>query len=105
MKIAITSTGNNPNAMIDPRFGRCAYFAIYDTESKNLEFVENPSAEASSGAGPAAVQFIAKQKVSKVISGDFGNKILSLMEKLNITMQIENDLQQTINDIINQIKI
>ncbi len=33
MKIAITSEGNSLNSLIDPRFGRCAFFAIYDTDT------------------------------------------------------------------------
>ena len=33
MKIAITSTGNSLESNIDQRFGRCAYFVIYNTEN------------------------------------------------------------------------
>ena len=103
MRIAITSTGNKVESTIDPRFGRCAYFAVYDTETKEVEFLKNPATEASEGAGPAAVQFVAKQKVSKVISGDFGMKIKSLFETLNITMQIEKQQDKTITSIINEL--
>ena len=55
MKIAITSTGETLNATIDSRFGRCAYFAIYNTETKSTEFILNPGKEAQEGAGPTAV--------------------------------------------------
>jgi predicted Fe-Mo cluster-binding NifX family protein len=34
MKIAIVSEKESLDARIDSRFGRCAYFAIYDTDSK-----------------------------------------------------------------------
>ena len=30
MKIAVGSNGNNLDSLIDPRFGRCAYFLIVD---------------------------------------------------------------------------
>jgi predicted Fe-Mo cluster-binding NifX family protein len=33
MKIAITSTGNHPDAKLDRRFGRCDWFVIFDTSS------------------------------------------------------------------------
>jgi len=36
MKIAITSTGNSLESNIDQRFGRCAYFVIYNTENKAI---------------------------------------------------------------------
>ncbi len=88
---------------MDPRFGRCSYFAIYDTGSKNLEFLENPSKELAEGAGPAAVQLVAAQQVSKIISGHFGDKIISLLEQLNIEMQTEDNHDKTIEEIINEL--
>lgn len=43
MKIAIVSEKESLDARIDSRFGRCAYFAIYDTDSKTTEFFSNPA--------------------------------------------------------------
>jgi predicted Fe-Mo cluster-binding NifX family protein len=102
MRVAVTSTGNQPESLIDPRFGRCAYFAVYDTESKDLKFSINPAKDAAEGAGPTAVQFVAQQKVNKVISGDFGVKIKSLFDALNIEMQVEKDSHKTVLSIIKQ---
>ena len=101
MKIAITSQGNTLNSQIDSRFGRCTYFGIYDTDTKKTEFIPNPAKEASDGAGPAAVQFVAKQGVSKIIAGEFGGKIQSLLQSLNIEMH--TDANKTIEEIINQL--
>lgn len=98
MKIAITSENNQMDSKIDARFGRCPFFAIYDTESKKLEFHANPAKESTEGAGPAAVQFIAKHGVNKIIAGEFGNKIHSLLQGLNIEMI--NDKDKTIAEII-----
>lgn len=101
MKIAITSEGNTLEAQIDSRFGRCSYFAIYDTETKQTEFLENPGKDASGGAGPAAVQFVAKQGVSRVVAGEFGGKILPLFQSLNIEMVNESD--KSIEQIISKL--
>jgi predicted Fe-Mo cluster-binding NifX family protein len=101
MKIAITSEGNTLNAQIDSRFGRCSYFAIYDTETKQTEFIENPGKEASGGAGPAAVQFVAKQGVSKIVAGEFGGKTVPLFQSLGIEMI--NESGKTIAKIIEQL--
>ncbi len=38
MKIAIVSEEKGLGARMDSRFGRCAYFAIYDGESNTTEF-------------------------------------------------------------------
>jgi len=100
MKIAITSTGDTLNSTIDSRFGRCTFFAIHDTETKSTEFFINPSKEAQEGAGPAAVQFVAAHKVNKIVSGEFGMKIKSLLESLNIEMIISKDSATKIVDII-----
>ena len=100
MKIAITSTGDTVNSTIDSRFGRCTFFAIHDTETKSTEFFINPSKEAQEGAGPAAVQFVAAHKVNKIVSGEFGMKIKSLLESLNIEMITNKDSATKIVDII-----
>lgn len=99
MKIAITSQGNSRESIIDSRFGRCSYFAIYDTEDKSLKFIENPNREVQEGAGPASVSLVAKEGVNKIISGNFGTKIISLLNGLNIQMLIEKN-KKTIQEII-----
>lgn len=86
MKVAITSTGNTLESLLDERFGRCSYFVIYDTESKSTEFVPNPNKEAANGAGPASVQVVASRNVGKIVSGEFGMKIKSLVDSLKIQM-------------------
>lgn len=103
MKVAITSNDNHVESIIDPRFGRCTFFAIYDTESHAVEFLNNPAKESSEGAGPAAVQFIAKQKVNKVISGDFGMRIKSLFDSLHIETQIEKQHDKTILSLLKEL--
>jgi predicted Fe-Mo cluster-binding NifX family protein len=100
MKIAITSTGEGLDSTIDPRFGRCAFFAIHDTESNVTEFIANPAKESPEGAGPAAVQFVAGYKVEKIISGEFGIKIKSILESLHIEMITNKDATSKIAGII-----
>ncbi len=100
MKVAITSTGNSLEAKLDQRFGRCAYFVIYDTETKSTEYFPNPNKDAPDGAGPASVQFIASRKVSKVVSGDFGIKVKPILENLQIQMITLKDQEKNIGEII-----
>jgi len=100
MKIAITSNNNNLDSKLDNRFGRCSYFAIYDTESKNVEFYANPSKESTEGAGPASAQFVASKGVKKVISGEFGFKVKSLFESLEIEAINLKESDNSIAEII-----
>jgi len=101
MKIAITSEGNTLDSFIDPRFGRCAFFVVYDTDTQDVEFFSNPAKESSEGAGPAAVQFVAAKGVKKVIAGEFGGKIKSLFDTLQIEML--TDKGKAISEIIKQL--
>jgi predicted Fe-Mo cluster-binding NifX family protein len=100
MRVAITSTGNNLDSTLDQRFGRCAWFVIYDTDSKSIEFIPNPNKDAQEGAGPASVQMVAAKKVSKIISGEFGMKIKSLLDSLQIQMIAIKDSEIKINELI-----
>jgi predicted Fe-Mo cluster-binding NifX family protein len=103
MKVAITSTGNSSDSLMDPRFGRCAFFAIYDRSTKTLDFIENPNKEASGGAGPATLNLIAEQGVQQVIAPAFGKKVKPLMEELGLQMILQDE-GKTIQEIIDLIK-
>lgn len=99
MKVAITSQGADANALVDARFGRCAYFVIYDTESGETKFLENPNLNSEQGAGPASVGFIANFGVSKAVSGEFGVKIKGMLDDLGIQMIIMKEAK-TVAEII-----
>jgi len=100
MKVAITSTGNTLESNLDQRFGRCAFFVIYDTGTKGFEYIPNPNKEVQEGAGPASVQLVASRDVKKIISGEFGIKIKSLLDSLKIQMIILKEPEKKIKDII-----
>lgn len=72
MKIAVTASSPNLDDPLDPRFGRCPYFLIVDTETMAAEAVENPFIEASGGAGIQAGQLIASKGVKAVLTGSCG---------------------------------
>ncbi len=102
MKIAITAELNRTSANVDPRFARCSYFAIYDTETDKVEFLVNEVKNAKDGAGPAAVRFLATNNIKRIYAGEFGSKIISLLDELKIeSIKVSN---QTIEEIIHQIK-
>jgi len=100
MKVAITSTGNSPESTLDSRFGRCSYFVVYDTESQATEFIPNPNKENVEGAGPASVNLVASRGVSKVVSGEFGAKVKSIFDRLQIQLVVLNEPEKKISEII-----
>lgn len=72
VKIGVSSIGNELDAQVDPRFGRCRYFLVIDTETMSFESISNESAMASGGAGIQAAQTVAKAGVQAIITGNVG---------------------------------
>lgn len=72
MKIAISSTGSEATEQMDSRFGRCAFFITFDTETEKFDGFENPATFAAGGAGPAAARELAKNNIDVVITGHVG---------------------------------
>ena len=72
LKICITSRGMDLDSEVDPSFGRAQYFLIVDSETMDVEALENPSKEALQGAGIQTAQLIASKNVNIVLTGNCG---------------------------------
>ena len=103
MKIILTVSSSSIDAEFDPRFGRCAYFLVMDTETMKWEAFPNPGINASGGAGTQAAQFVVKQKVAAVISGDFGPNASTALNAAGILMYLNKD-NSSIQDIVKHFK-
>ena len=74
MKIAFTTSGNDMNAPMDPRFGRAAKFLSYENDQKSFGVIDNPKVEAAQGAGTKAAETIVKAGAEVLVTGDCGPK-------------------------------
>jgi predicted Fe-Mo cluster-binding NifX family protein len=84
MKIAITSEGQSLEAAIDPRFGRCKYFLIMDTDTGKFEAVENSHAQNSGGAGIQAGQLVVSKGVEAVLTGNMGPNAFQVVQSAGV---------------------
>lgn len=72
MKICVTSQGDSLDSQVDPRFGRCQYFIIVDTDTLKSEAIKNPNIDAMGGAGVQSGQFVAGKQVNVLLTGNVG---------------------------------
>ncbi len=86
MKIAVSSTGQNKEIMLDRRFGRCDYFQIFDTETKQYDVIVNNGVSAEGGAGIAAANQVIDENINVVITGNLGPNAFELLEKTGIKL-------------------
>ena len=104
MKTGITSKGNNLNSGFDVRFGRTSWLCVYDSETGSAFFYENENKDLNGGAGTRTAEKAAELGVDQVISGDFGPKAKSMLEKFKIKMIIPGNHNRTVGEIIRELK-
>jgi predicted Fe-Mo cluster-binding NifX family protein len=88
LKVAVSATGPDINAQVDPRFGRCQCFVIVDTETMDFESIPNSSAGAMSGAGIQAAQDVAEKGIVAVITGSVGPNAYQVLSSARIRVYI-----------------
>jgi len=84
MKIALSSIGSSEKDLLDPRFGRCNYFLIYNSMGELLKAIENKGQFSAGGAGIAAAQQIVDEDIGIVITGSMGPNAFNIMKSSGI---------------------
>ncbi|MFO7835236.1 MAG: NifB/NifX family molybdenum-iron cluster-binding protein [Candidatus Thorarchaeota archaeon] len=102
MKVCITASDDNLQSPIDPRFGRCAYFIIVDTDTMNANAIKNQAASTTGGAGVQAAQTVASSGAEVIITGGVGPNAHSALQSSG--MQILTGASGTVNDAIEAFK-
>jgi predicted Fe-Mo cluster-binding NifX family protein len=103
MKIAVTSTGKDLNADIDPRFGRAAYFIVVDPETMAYEVVDNAqNLDSTQGAGIQAGKTIVQNHADALITGFCGPKAFHVLNHAGV--KIITNVKGRIVDAITQYK-
>jgi predicted Fe-Mo cluster-binding NifX family protein len=90
MKIAVSSIGTDLDALIDPRFGRCAYFLLIETDDMSFEVFDNQSISLGGGAGIQSAQFISSKGAKAVITGNCGPNAVKTLAAAGIEAFLGN---------------
>ena len=83
-KIAICASGELPSASVDGRFGRCAYFMVWDDELGSFEAIDNCGLELNQGAGTGAAQELLRRGVGILICNRIGPKALTVFQNAGV---------------------
>jgi len=100
MKIAISSMGRDLSEQIDPRFGRCAYFVIVDTDDMSFEAFDNENIALGGGAGIQAAQFVASKGAKVVITGNCGPNAVRTLSAAGVEVIVgqKGTIRETIDN-------
>ena len=102
MKVAISSTGKDLNAPLDPRFGRCPYFVIVETEDMTFEVLTNDAGAQGGGAGIQAAGQVASKKVDAVMTGNCGPNAVQTLNAAGI--QLYSGQTGTVREVVELFK-
>lgn len=102
MIVAISSTGTSLESKVDPRFGRCPFFIIYDTDNDSFEHVENQARQAMGGAGIQTGQMIANRGVKAVITGNVGPNAFKVLSTAGV--KVYSGISGKVSDAVQKLK-
>ncbi len=102
MKVAVSSNGNNLDAQLDPRFGRCAFFLVINPDDMSFEAFENDSAIQGGGAGIQSAQFLSSQGVDAVITGNCGPNAVQTLSAAGV--ELFADQAGTVKEVVERFK-
>jgi predicted Fe-Mo cluster-binding NifX family protein len=98
MKICISAVSGSLDAQIDPRFGRCQYLVIVDSETMEFEAISNIAARAMGGAGIQAAQTVANKGAKIVITGNVGPNAYQVLSTAGI--RIVTGASGTVKEVV-----
>jgi predicted Fe-Mo cluster-binding NifX family protein len=102
MVVCVTSTGDSIKSELDPRFGRCSYFAFYDTDAGDVSILENEAVRSGGGAGISSGQLMVEKNVKAVITGNVGPNAMSVLSTAG--MDIYRGVQGSVEENLENFK-
>jgi predicted Fe-Mo cluster-binding NifX family protein len=100
MIMAFAIEEDRAESLIDPGFGRCSWFGIYNSLTAECNFAKNPAGKDPFEAGIRAAELVCLSEAQVVIAGRFGVRAMQYFNDRNIQMVVPAQKKRMI-DIIN----
>lgn len=100
MKIAICAQAENTQSSVDSRFGRAAYFAVFDDVANQWDFIPNSqNLQNAQGAGTQSAQIVIDAEADVLLASNVGPKAMAALKangvevfKLDAVVTVEQAL-------------
>lgn len=85
MKITVSARGNSLDSKVDPRFGRCAGFVLFDSATGQSTYLDNRAGSGPAGSvGVKTARLIVGSGAQAVITGQMGPKARQVLARAGI---------------------
>jgi len=84
MKIAIPVDDKNLESNVCVSFGRAPYFLVYNTETRENDFIKNSATASTGGAGIKAAQIIVDSNVNALLTPRCGENAANVLKAADI---------------------
>lgn len=104
MRIAVPAEEKSMDANICQSFGRAPYFLLYNTITKEKEFLDNRAVVSQGGAGIRAAQVIADNGIKALITLRCGENVEKALGKAEVLIYkaIPGTVNQNIEEFIDE---
>lgn len=87
MKIAIACARPSPASSVAPRFGRAAWFLVFDTTSDRFTTLPHQmDSPLTSDAGIDAARMLVRVRVGAVVAGGFGDSATRILHNAHVCL-------------------
>ena len=100
MKLCITASGKDMDALVDSRFGRAPFFLLIDTETLALKAVANSASTTGQGAGIRAAQALTDWEVDALLTGRVGPNAVAALQDAGIKVYEGVDPGDTVQTVM-----
>ncbi len=99
MKLAITATGTDLSADVDPRFGRASYILVVDADTLAVEVIDNAAnKDAFKGAGIQAAAAVSDKGAEVLLTGFCGPNAFKTLDAAGV--RVHNDVSGTVQSAV-----